>query len=147
MNNPSVTLMGYNMYRDGLKLNGSVITAMTWIDQNVPAGEHNYCVTAVYDVGESAGTCKLVDVITGLSDSHGESKLQIYPNPVEDVLTITSSQPVKEIRISDYSGKEVYRYSGNESMVRLNVSGFPSGLYMISMITLEGTTTSKVVIR
>lgn len=46
------TLLGYNVYRDSQKI-ANLITALTYTDNNVPAGSHWYSVTAVYAQGES----------------------------------------------------------------------------------------------
>lgn len=48
-----VTLTGYNIWRDGKKINAAPVTECGYVDA-LPAGEfHKYVVTAVYDRGES----------------------------------------------------------------------------------------------
>lgn len=49
----TVTLKGYNVYRDGELLNENPITAMRYVDTNVEEGDHEYAVNAIYDKGES----------------------------------------------------------------------------------------------
>ena len=49
--NPQIK--GYNLYRDGEKLNQSPLTEMSYTDAAV-SGIHDYVVTAVYALGESA---------------------------------------------------------------------------------------------
>lgn len=49
-----LTLLGYNVYRDGEKLNASPLTTPQYKDANVTENsEHTYTVTAVYAEGES----------------------------------------------------------------------------------------------
>ncbi len=45
---PDGFIVRYNVYRDGEKLNSEELTQVEWVDDNVPAGEHNYHVEAVY---------------------------------------------------------------------------------------------------
>ena len=49
---PGVHVKGYNIYRDGKKLNEQLLTATDY-DEFVPVGNHEYVVTAVYEEGES----------------------------------------------------------------------------------------------
>lgn len=46
-------VLGYNVYRDGVKVNSELVTTNSYNDLNVPQGLHNYNVTAVYSNGES----------------------------------------------------------------------------------------------
>lgn len=47
-----ISLTGYNVYRDGVKVNSQPVAATTFTD-NAPTGTHTYAVSAVYDEGES----------------------------------------------------------------------------------------------
>lgn len=49
-------LLGYNVYRNGDKLNSETVTGLTFTDTEVPAGNHTYHVTALYNRGESRGS-------------------------------------------------------------------------------------------
>ena len=46
-------LLGYNIYRDGNKINSYVLTNTFYDDNGLSNGTYNYTVTAVYDEGES----------------------------------------------------------------------------------------------
>lgn len=54
---PSYTIAGYNIYRDGIRLNDKVLTETQYVDDlsGIPSetGSHRYQVTAVYAEGES----------------------------------------------------------------------------------------------
>lgn len=47
-------ITGYNVYRDGNKLNSALVSGENFLDANVSAGEHQYAVSAVYGSDESA---------------------------------------------------------------------------------------------
>ncbi|MBD5170442.1 MAG: hypothetical protein HDT07_00285 [Bacteroidales bacterium] len=68
----NIKLAGYNVYRDGVKLNETPVANAEFIDTSVPDGDHTYHVTALYDLGESAlsepATIKVSDVDSALAD-------------------------------------------------------------------------------
>lgn len=51
-------LTGYKVFRDGTQIASPTTTSYT--DSNVTPGNHEYCVVAVYDEGESAEICTTV---------------------------------------------------------------------------------------
>jgi len=48
-------LLGYNLYRNGTKINPSPISGTSYSDNGLSAGTYSYIVTAVYNEGESSG--------------------------------------------------------------------------------------------
>lgn len=66
--NPNITEeapVGYNVYRDGKKVNGQTVADLTYDDAVETAGNHEYTVTSVYaDGGESAqGNSTSINII------------------------------------------------------------------------------------
>ncbi|MEI7896806.1 MAG: choice-of-anchor J domain-containing protein [bacterium] len=52
---PLFALMGYNVYRNSIKINGSsLVSGVQYNDPGLSSGTYDYAVTAVYDEGESA---------------------------------------------------------------------------------------------
>lgn len=47
------TLLGYNIYRDGVKLNDTPVEATSFVDRDGDGANHTYAVTAVYSDEES----------------------------------------------------------------------------------------------
>jgi hypothetical protein len=85
----------------------------------------------------------VVDSVTAMSSesfSGEENKLEIYPNPVSNYLTVKNvkhSEKTACLSILDMTGKkikEVNVYITDDS-VRLNVADLPSGIYFIRMYT------------
>ena len=84
-----IVLKGYNIYRDGQKLNAVPITQTNYRDIQA-VGKHRYLVTAVYDKGESRGTEEVeINVVNGIEE------IQSANNPATDD------------RIYDLSGRRV----------------------------------------
>ena len=68
----------------------------------------------------------------------------MYPNPVSDVLNISSvnGQNVNEVTITDLTGKVI---STQKDLSSINVSNLSSGTYLITITTPEGKSTSKFI--
>jgi photosystem II stability/assembly factor-like uncharacterized protein len=142
-----MTLLGYNMYRDGLLLNPSTITTLTYDDNNVNSGSYNYCVKALYNSGESASDCKLLDVAVSVPGSGKTSGILIYPNPASDIINVKAACTISEIRLYDHSGKLVCQASENSSTLSINFGSYPRGIYLLKVTTKEGTFSSKLMIK
>ena len=83
-----------------------------------------------------------------LVGSQGKHKalesVQLTPNPVVDILKVNTTSKVESANVYSYTGKEVKRIPtvyNNE----LNLQDLPSGIYMISIKTEQGTVTQKVI--
>lgn len=82
----------------------------------------------------------------GIFDNPATFAYSMYPNPVNDNLTLSNISGVSEIAIYDVSGKMIRRIelqSTNE--VSINVSDLNTGMYIINVTDAEGTQTSKFV--
>ncbi|MDY0344101.1 MAG: C10 family peptidase [Lentimicrobium sp.] len=65
-NHASRALTGYNVYRDGSKINSAVVSGLTYTDMDLTEGTYAYYVTAVYDEGESGpSNTKEVTIVDG----------------------------------------------------------------------------------
>lgn len=61
--NTDRAIIGYNIYRNSIKLNQTPITELTYTQNNVVADRYTYGVSAVYSNGESAHTTHIVTVV------------------------------------------------------------------------------------
>lgn len=64
-----LTFKGYNVYRDAVRLNGELVAGPSFTDMEPQSRGHQYCVTAVYDRGESAPSniASLSSLISGVA--------------------------------------------------------------------------------
>lgn len=105
-----LTLLGYNIYRDGMKLNVSPLTATTFTDQNVTAGSHTYVVTAVYEEGESTPSPEAV-----VSETDGITRTLENNNSISQQYNVMgqivkrSSHGIVLQRMSDGSVRKVMK--------------------------------------
>ena len=77
--------------------------------------------------------------------------ISMYPNPATDFITINSNNTLilKNAVIVDLNGRVVNSFdlSKNNSNSRYNLSQLKSGLYFITINTLEGSITKKLIIK
>lgn len=74
-------LLGYNVYRDGLRLNASPITATKYTDNRSVDTDVTYSVKAVYNTGESRAANAVWDAasdISGVGEDNGLAQVRIY---------------------------------------------------------------------
>lgn len=74
-------LLGYNVYRDGLRLNASPITATKYTDNRSVDTDVTYSVKAVYNTGESRAANAVWDAASGISgvgEDNGLAQVRIY---------------------------------------------------------------------
>ena len=94
-----LSLIGYNVYRDGVKVTEKPLVEMSYVDPEVDGKLHSYAVAVVYDKGES----KLSNVVkltpSGFGEAMSESVVvssgKGFINikaPMETPLTITDTE-------------------------------------------------------
>ncbi len=74
-------------------------------------------------------------------------KISVYPNPADDFVRISAPDLTNaQLTISDISGRIVYRKNLSNSL-RVNVSNFAPGVYMISIKSANGLSTMKLIVK
>lgn len=82
---------------------------------------------------------------TGLSiDEVFANKFSVHPNPVSDVLNITTNENIDGITLYNALGQLVLEK--NENTTQLNVDGLKSGLYFLKIYSESLSTIKKVII-
>ena len=130
---------GYNVYRDGVKVNTSLITDLFFVEPVVPQGFYEYKAEAVYYFGDSGFSN--VDWADVPSTGVGElqmNELAVYPNPSSDLVNISASYTVKSIEVLNNIGQVVLTDDVNDKSYQFNVSTFENGIYFIKIETDEG---------
>ncbi|MFA5418423.1 MAG: T9SS type A sorting domain-containing protein, partial [Bacteroidales bacterium] len=139
-------LMGYNVYRDGVKINTAVVENQEYTDTDLPVNTFEYYVTAVYDAGESNPSNTVVIVITDLADITADNEILVYPNPASDYLNI-KAENIMHIRILNTLGQVVVDKVIGSDNSNLDISDLKSGIYFIHLDTQKGSVTRKVVVK
>lgn len=82
------------------------------------------------------------------TDEFFANKFKTYPNPVNDVVTISNNDNVlvSEVTINDINGRIIKTLKVNNiSEVQMNVSDLTSGVYFMNIITDSGKAVKKFV--
>ncbi|WP_281322187.1 S8 family serine peptidase [Flavobacterium aestivum] len=125
-----------------------VVTSGT-VDVNTP-GQYTLTYTAKDALNNESSVTRTVNVSSttcslGIVDNIVDGFV-IYPNPVKDqkVNIITPSNSIKNIRISDISGKKVLSLQTVNK--ELNLPNLPKGVYIIKVEQDGKTSTQKLIV-
>jgi hypothetical protein len=139
-------LVGYNVYRNDTLMTASPTTAVFYHDSPVANGKQTYCVTAVYDNGESNEVCVDAWITVGIPNSD-PSAFNVYPNPATDVINLITPLPFSQVRILTMQGLEVYNYNASGNNLRILTEGFKPGMYLMQIKSENQVITKKISIR
>jgi hypothetical protein len=128
------TLAGYNVYRDGVKINDALLTDATYTDAEAGDEAHTYTVTAVYDLGESEFSDAVTIEASGIVSVKGGEGLSIS---TEGKFIVVKGAGEKAVTINAIDGKTYYNAVG-DARVQVN-----SAIYLVTV----GKRTVKVIVR
>lgn len=136
-------LVGYNVYRDGEKINGDYVLTNEYTDE-FKGTRHEYQVTAFWNTGcESKFSNKVVNTSTAV-DNISNGSLVVYPNPASGVINVVGDYEM--VRIYNISGKQVIEVSDSNSSI--NVSSLNAGVYFVEAVNEVGNIyRTKVIIK
>jgi len=83
-------------------------------------------------------------IVLGVND-FDLSKLKYYPNPVNDLLTITYADVITNVEVFDLNGRMVIKRDFDNQTVQLDFSSLSSGTYMLNIKTQENSQFVKIV--
>ena len=63
--------------------------------------------------------------------------MQIYPNPVSNILNITSSEEISSVEIVNTLGQVVLQMDVNGESAVCDVENLPSGVYVVKVRTIR----------
>lgn len=138
-NKSANSLIGYNLYRDNVKIAGPFPETYEY-DDPVSPGIYEYYVTAQYDDGESVPSNKVIVYwLTTSIDENNSFNMKLFPNPATNKINIRGTQPVKRLAIINTLGKIVHSETsfGQQNNISVDVSNLSTGTYIVS-VTYEG---------
>lgn len=72
--------------------------------------------------------------------------IKIYPNPVQDLLHISSSfQGKQHVQVSDFLGRTVATFEMNNEVLNINTANYPAGIYLLRFNNGTQTTSAQFV--
>lgn len=89
-------------------------------------------------------TENIIGLPTGISVLNKDRKVDMFPNPVTNQLTIkVSDGSYSSLTITNSMGQVMMQQQINTPVTRVNTSSLPAGLYYISFAGAQGTETKK----
>ena len=141
-------LLGYNVYRDGVKINEELITICTFEDtQTEEETTYAYSVEAVYDDG-CASQCDPIEVTTngwGVSENK-KLNVKVYPNPAESLVNVTA-EGLRNVELIDMMGRIISRNESSETTTTIDLSNLTSGIYLLRITTENGVATQRLEVK
>lgn len=136
---PDIDLNGYNIYRDGIRLNTEPFAGTDYIDNTAEFGkEYTYVVSAVWSLGESkVSNPATAKVYSGIGDAVADgSNVAIYAE--RGAVRIVGAEGF-DVSVVTPAGLKVAGVAAQSDDVRVSVA---PGIYIV----VAGTTTAKVVV-
>jgi len=149
----------YNVYRgtdfDNMEIIAATITGF-YLDNEISNEVYYYQVTAYYE--EAGQQCEsnpansflnpdenyvMID-ITDVVENKAFS-IDVYPNPVKDVLKITANE-IYNIRIFNSLGQQVYNQSMCCNEITIDMNKYEQGIYLVHVVTANGTDVVRVIV-
>ncbi len=154
INKPEISL-------DGTTLYSSSATGNQWYKNGViipeaTASTYEVTETGIYTVSVTANTCSVTSneitvAITGL-EFKGDQNIAIYPNPVNDWLTIELEEhiltQVKSLNLVDTKGVLISNYNQEEIIngsLTINMVDRAKGFYLLAITTADGTLVYRII--
>jgi uncharacterized surface protein with fasciclin (FAS1) repeats len=111
----------------------------------------NNAKVTVADIEADNGVVHVIDAVldpttTNISNLE-ELTFDVYPNPATDYIRINSNIGVEDLIIRDISGRVVTQMKNLSSSERVELSGFKSGIYLVTMKNGSSVATKKLIVR
>lgn len=76
-----------------------------------------------------------------------KNSIRSYPNPVKDIFNIEAQGKIKNVKVYDTAGKQLFTKELNEAKSQIDFSRFNTGVYVVTTTLEDGTSTSTKVIK
>lgn len=100
-----------------------------------------YCVDVYPNITllYSTGTISVNDL--------SPSEIAVYPNPANNIIYVAMNVPMKELKLFNLAGQEIFRETVRGSRHEINVGSFRTGVYLLQVTTEKGVNYKKVQIK
>ena len=145
-----VNCKGYNLQRS---LDGVIFENIAWIPASgTSAGSHRYSYYDRNILSETDYYYRLEEIdITGagknrcstlyVRSDYKTGQVNIYPNPVGDILNISTNREYSRLQVLDMEGRKIKEVdlNSNERNFHVRINELTAGVYLIRMTSKNGT--------
>jgi len=147
-NSASPVILQANVSGGAFTIDGQASSAFD--PGTLSAGPHEVIFSYTNDAS-CVSTQSLLVNVQDCSSSAGLSNLDfsLYPNPASDLITISmpGNRSQVQVRVADMYGRIIQQSESKDQQLRLNVSDFPVGTYVIRLTNGEGSVSKSILIQ
>jgi hypothetical protein len=85
--------------------------------------------------------------ITSIGEINSEDYVNIYPNPVRNILNITSEREIRSVSMVNHLGQFIFTGQVEGNTFQLNISAQANGVYFLRIETSDGNLITKCVFK
>ena len=133
----------YEVYRNSKFL--AEVETTSYTDGNFLKDEELcYQVRAIFGNNKSAFTKEVCVTATADMIEEIDSKVEIYPNPVNDILYVEAGTEIEKVVVYDVYGRQQTTVNGQQSL-SIDLSNLKSGIYFIKINTEKGNIVKRII--
>lgn len=136
--------------------NPFTLDASFLVPLSVPLGQHRMRIGGVWSAQTPPNPCYtgsfgvyldfMINVVPELStDTFDSSNFKYYPNPITNILTISYTNSISEVVISNLLGQQISAVKPNVTQTDIDMSSLPNGTYLVKVTSENQTKTVKVI--
>jgi hypothetical protein len=116
------------------------------------AGDLMKVYTFAYNGNNELGTVNLVELImgegvVGLNDVMTNVDVNIYPNPANKFINVSSLSIIDRVQITNVLGQVVMTKEVGANGANINIENLKSGNYFVTIYSNEGVATKKLLVK
>ncbi len=96
-------------------------------------GVHSITWTLTDTLGNIAECISEIEINQTVGIQNILQGVRIFPNPAKDVLIIADMKHHTHLKLYDYSGKIVFYEVSDESELKVDLSSYPPGIYLVQL--------------
>ena len=139
-----ITGEGFYYYGDQVTL--TVEPNENYLFQNWTEAGVVVCETTTYTFTATDSRTLTANLINSEGVDENSDKATIYPNPVNDKLTIEAQEAIDNIEIYNVMGALIYSRKDCGDKAEINTTDLPAGTYVVRLTT-KGTTTIRRLVK
>ncbi|MDD3004150.1 T9SS type A sorting domain-containing protein [Flavobacterium sp.] len=82
--------------------------------------------------------------VLGMPD-HSVAAVQLFPNPVKEILTLSHSKTISSVHIVNLLGQNVFTKNYQDNLINIDLSSLSSGTYIVKTVINNQVLTSKFI--
>ncbi len=123
-----------------LNLGDSAITVVAsgFLDSTVNSNGAGFGLWVALPEGGNLIPLPLLTVPSSVQSSFTQSNVTLYPNPVQEKLTIKTNQNISKYQLSDVLGRTMLSVDVNTANLSIDMIQFANGIYLLNLIDNTG---------